>query len=286
MNKKTLTLIALLTLITATSIFAAEPVGFFNKGTRPVYFSTSTELGFFGFFSHKIQFSEGNTYFDYVEDGGQDVLFPFKRFSADITVRSKHILTFLIQPIDVRTQVSLSEGITMDNVSFPAGPLDLRYGFDFYRFSYMYDFWSGPFRELAFGLSFQLRDAVIDFSSPGGQNVDPVFVGNRDVGPVPILKFRFREQLTHSLWIGSEVDGFYASFKVLNGSVEAEVTGLILDASLRLGISPVDYLDTFINLRYLGGGAEGTSSKTTSPGDGYTKNYLHAFSVSLGVQMR
>lgn len=283
MKKSGLLLFMLILITGSISIFAAEPVGFFNKGTRPVYFSTTTELGFFGFFDHKIQFSEGNTYFDYVEDGGQDVLFPFKRISADITVRSKHILTFLIQPIDVRTQVTLSDSITVDNEDFAAGtPMDLRYGFDYYRVSYMYDLWRGPFRELAFGLSLQLRDAVIDFAAQDGTK----FVGNRDIGPVPILKFRFREQLTHSLWVGTEIDGFYASFKVLNGSVEAEVTGLILDSSIRIGIRPVDYFDAFINLRYLGGGAEGTSSKTTPPGDGYTRNFLHAFSVSLGVQMR
>jgi hypothetical protein len=283
MKKAMIFVITIMLLAGSTLLYSAEPIGFFNKGTRPVYFSTSVELGFFGFFDHKIQFSEGNTYFDYVEDGGQDVLFPFKRISADITVRSKHIITFLIQPIDVRTQVLLTDAISVDNVDFgPNMPVDLRYGFDYYRVSYMYDFWTGPFRELAFGASLQFRDAVIDFASQDGTK----FVGNRNVGPVPILKFRFREQLTHSLWIGAEADGFYASFKVLNGSTEAEVTGLILDSSIRLGIRPVDYFDAFINLRYLGGGAEGTSSKTTLPGDGYTKNFLHAFSVSLGVQMR
>lgn len=40
-----------------------------------------------------------------------------------------------------------------------------------------------------------------------------------------------------------------------------------------------DY-DAFLNFRYLGGGAEGTSDSEF--GDGFTKNWLHFATVSLG----
>jgi len=42
----------------------------------------------------------------------------------------------------------------------------------------------------------------------------------------------------------------------------------------------------FLNLRYLAGGAEGTDTDDPVPEYGYVKNWLHSFSVSLGVTVR
>ena len=43
--------------------------------------------------------------------------------------------------------------------------------------------------------------------------------------------------------------------------------------ALRVRYSPTNFLETFFNLRYLGGGARGPGSKTLSPefGDGYNR---------------
>lgn len=287
-GSKILAAMLLLAVLGAAPVFA-QAGGLLSTPDGEVSFSSTLELGFFGFFSHKIQFGQdiegvvNNTYFDYVADGGQDVLFPFRRISADITFKGHHTLTFLIQPIDVRTNIILSDPLTVNGEEFIAGtPMDLRYGFDFYRLSYLYDFWDSPDRELGVGLSLQFRDAVIDFASADGTQ----FVGNRNVGPVPVIKFRVLQPVGDHFYLGSEIDGFYANIKVLNGSLESEITGLILDASLRAGVKPSDFLDLFLNLRYLGGGAEGTSSTPTlSTYDGYNKNYLHAYSVSLGGRL-
>lgn len=254
----------------------AESDALFSRPGGKISFSTTMEMGFFGFISHTIQFGDPGTAFDYVADGGQEVLFPFKRLSADITFGNRHTITFLIQPIDVRTSVTNGEEIIVDGETFPSGiPLDLRYGFDFYRLSYLYDFFPSPQKELSVGASLQLRDAVIDFAAADGS----AFTGNRNVGPVPILKFRFVHPLGNLFWVGAEVDGIYVSFKVLNGSLTSDTTGAILDASLRAGMKPSNFLDVFLNLRYLGGGAEGSS------GAGYTKNFLHSYSVSLGGRL-
>lgn len=53
-------------------------------------------------------------------------------------------------------------------------------------------------------------------------------------------------------WWGTEIDGIYAPISGVNGS-SSEVTGALLDASLRVG---------------------------------YTKNWLHFITVSLGVDFR
>jgi hypothetical protein len=43
-------------------------------------------------------------------------------------------------------------------------------------------------------------------------------------------------------------------------------------------------VDAFLNLRYIGGGAKGTSSGSKGPGDGFTANWLHFVTVTLGLQ--
>lgn len=266
-------------LITGAVSVSAQSGGILEAPDGSISISSTLELGFLGFFSHKIQSGTTGTYFDYVEEGGQDVLFPFQRISADIKFGSRHTVIFLVQPFNILTDILLQNDLIVDGKIFTAEtPMNLRYGFDFYRVSYLYDFWKEPEKELAAGLSLQLRDAVIDFASADGTQ----FIGNRNVGPVPILKFRFNYPLGPLFFVGSEIDGFYVSLKVLNGSLTSEVTGLILDASLRAGIRPSRFFDAFLNLRYVGGGAEGTSENSTPPGDGFTKNYFQAFSVSLG----
>ena len=61
-----------------------------------------------------------------------------------------------------------------------------------------------------------------------------LLVSRRDIGPVPLLKLRGRTAFDGGWWIGFEADGFYAPISVLNGS-DTEVTGAIVDASLRAG---------------------------------------------------
>lgn len=63
------------------------------------------------------------------------------------------------------------------------------------------------------------------------------------------------------------------------------MVGAILDASGRYGLTLNRGIDTFLNLRYLGGGSVGIGD-STGPGDGYTKNWLHFTSLSLGFMVR
>lgn len=86
-------------------------------------------------------------------------------------------------------------------------------------------------------------------------------------------------------WWGLEVDGFYAPVSYLNGD-DNEVIGSILDASGRVGVLLDHGTDAFLNLRYIGGGAEGIDDDSTGPGDGYTSNWLHFVSLSLGIGLR
>ena len=276
-------------IIIATLLFLGLALGaafaeesWLNRPQQKVRFAVSTELGFLSVVSHTIQFGQSGTEFDYVADGGQDVYFPFKRISAEVAFGPRHKLVLLYQPIDVRTETQLTSDLTVYTETFLAGtPMELRYGFDFYRVSYLFDFWKDPRNELAAGISLQVRDAVIVFAAKDGSAA----VSNEDVGPVPIFKFRWKSYLSPTWWLGSEIDGFYASGRWITGSAN-DFVGAILDASLRGGFTPREGLDVFLNLRYLGGGAVGTEEDFPGPGDGYVRNWLHTVSVSLGVTVR
>ncbi|TXC67691.1 hypothetical protein FRC91_19890 [Bradymonadales bacterium TMQ1] len=243
--------------------------------------STVAELGFNSPVYHKIQFGRDGTYFDYVEEGGQDVLFPFMRLSVEAKFGGRHNVVFLYQPLDVQTEVLTEREVVADGAVFAEEtPLNLRYGFSFYRASYMFDLITSERTELGVGASLQIRNATISFESGDGT----LRRVRRDVGPVPILKVRGRHTLENGVWFGAEVDGFYAPGRWVNGSTDTEVLGAILDASLRAGVVVTPEIDAFLNVRYLGGGADGTSQNQAGPGDGYTKNWLNLVIVSLGFQ--
>ena len=61
---------------------------------------------------------------------------------------------------------------------------------------------------------------------------------------------------------------------------------IFLDASVRAGVELDGGVYPFLNLRAISGGATGTSSNPTPPGDGYNRNWLTFMSLSLGVDVR
>jgi hypothetical protein len=242
------------------------------------------ETGWLAPLAHTIQFGKQGTRFDYVEDGGQDVLFPTVRLSAEATFGAAHTLIFLYQPLNLETRETLRRDLTVDDVTFAAGtPMDFRYGFDYYRASYLYDFVRDRCgNQVSLGGSLQLRDAVIDFTSADGSERR----SNRDVGPVPLVKFRGRAQLARPFWLGQEADGMYAPVKYINGG-RSDVVGAILDVSGQVGYRVAESLDVFLGVRYVGGGAKGTSKSDAErgPGDGYTSNWIHLMTSTLGARV-
>ena len=210
-----------------------------------VEWSLGAELGFLAVASHIIQLSNDGTRFDYREDGGQDVLFPFFRLSTDLKFKGRHTIVFLYQPLKLTGETVLSEETVFDGIVFPAGtPLNSTYGFPFWRISYLYDFLRRRGDEVALGFSLQIRAATIVFTSADGT----LRASRRDVGPVPAIKFRGRWGFENGVWWGTEIDGIYAPVSGINGSSE-EVTGALLDASLRVGYDFTDRVSAFLNFR-------------------------------------
>lgn len=270
---------------TSFSVFAEEPGQAPSvpqapsvDSNEPWYrFRPQLELGFLAVLSHRVQFGKEGTYFDYVRHGGQDNLFFVSRFGVDVELNRKHIITFLYQPLELNTRTQLAVDLRMDEALFPRGtPMRFRYAFPYYRLSYMYDFLPGDGRELALGLSAQIRNATIEFASEDGA----LFKRYGDIGFVPLLKSRGRLGFRNGMFVGHEIDAIYAPIRGVNGS-DNEVTGALVDASLRVGFKLPHHSEMFLNVRYLAGGATGQGDPEDFS-DGKTKNWLQFMTVSLG----
>jgi hypothetical protein len=236
------------------------------------------ELGFLAVLSHKIQLGKTGTYFDYATEGGQDNLYAVSRLSAEAELFGRHQIVFLYQPLELNTSAQLRQDVRINSVVFPKGTLlNSKYGFPFYRLSYAYDLIKDPRHELSIGLSLQIRNATVEFTSGDGK----LFASTHNIGPVPILRSRGRYTFENDVFVGYEVDGFYAPIKGANGSDNA-VIGAIIDGSVRAGVRLPLHAEAFINLRYLGGGSEGQGDPTPLA-DGYNKNWLSFLTVSLGA---
>lgn len=260
-------------------LLANENYFIFNNEQSVIKIYPVYEKGFINVFFHKIQFGKDCTYFDYVKNGNQSNLYTFERFSIEIDVNKKHILTFLYQPLTLKTEAFLFDSITVDSVIFPKNSnMKFVYSFDFYRISYMYNIIKFNKNRIYAGLSFQLRNAFISFSD--SKNI----VTNSNIGPVPIFKFKTESEFGKTFYIENEFDGFYASGKYITGS-KYDFVGAIFDISSRFVYRVNSFSKIFINFRYLGGGAEGTNKDDNSRYDGYVKNWLNTFSLSLGIKI-
>jgi hypothetical protein len=242
-----------------------------------------SELGFIAPLYHRIQYSEAGTYFDYVGEGGQNVLFPYSRWTAEMRLGGRHHVGFLFQPLTLETEVRLNRDIVVDDAIFPEGrPVELLYNFPYYRTTYLYDLIDDPRREFSIGGGLQIRNATISFQTADGE----LRRDRRDVGFVPLLKVRAHQPLGREWFAGGEAAGFYAPVRYLNIR-DVDVVGAILDANLLVGRRVDRHVDALLTIRYVGGGSEGTSNRRPEePGDGFTRNWLHAMSVALGFTYR
>jgi hypothetical protein len=266
-------------LAAAQSTRVADQLGEGAEPERPVRLFAAVELGALDPLYHHVQFGRDGTDFDYVRSGGQDVLFPFARLEVRLEL-GRHRVGLLYQPLEIETSVMLSEPLTVQGLTFPEQtPLDTQYGFPFYRASYLYAVMDAPSFELSLGAGLQIRDATITFTSADGA----LRRSNRDVGPVPLLQAGLRTALGGGWFFGAEAAGFYAPVKYLNGG-DSDVVGAVIDASVRAGYQLSPEVLSYFNVRWIGGGAEGTG-EVEDFGDGYTENWLHFLTVSVGVEL-
>ena len=105
------------------SVFAGQE-SLINRTESPVKVYFEVETGLFGVLNHTYQTgqsAEGASRFDFVTQGGQDILFSFDRYVAGLIINEKHNIGLLYQPLTVVTNVTFREDVMIDSVSFSAG---------------------------------------------------------------------------------------------------------------------------------------------------------------------
>ena len=111
----------------------------------------------------------------------------------------QHHLGFLLQPCDLRTTTEAYKELQFDSVVFAKDtPMDFRYGFDYYRATYMYDWRASTNEQLSFGMAMQIRNATLDFRSLNGELQNT----NRDIGLVPLLAAAGKFERENNQWWG------------------------------------------------------------------------------------
>jgi len=269
------------------SVFAGQE-SLINRTESPVKVYFEVETGLFGVLNHTYQTgqsAEGASRFDFVTQGGQDILFSFDRYVAGLIINEKHNIGLLYQPLTVVTNVTFREDVMIDSVSFSAGtPMELKYGFPFYRFTYSYSFVKNENVQLAAGVALQARNASIVFKAIDGSAMT---VGN-NVGPVPSINLFGKYTFKSGMFLSLDATGLYASSAIINGANFA-FEGSLLDASLRAGYPILAGMDVFANLRFLGGTSKGESQypdrNWSESNERYGENYLGTMSFTLGLSI-
>ncbi len=230
------------------------------------------------------------TLFDFRNEGGQELLYPFSRFQVGARIRDRHRVWFSYQPLELVTNVTFQDSVEVGEYTFTAEtPMELTYSFPFYRLSYTYDlfgnqehFYLGP------GLVLQIRNASIRFRSLYPSDSGNNLYVSQNLGLVPALSLYGEYRFPFGLILSSDIAGAYASSALFNGA-DFEFEGSILDASFRISYQTTENLNLFGNLRYFGGTSNGTSSYsdeswTVSPYR-YSRNNIASLTASVGVQV-
>lgn len=274
-----------------SSIFATSNESFINKKDAPVQFFAEYESGFISILSHTIQIGSNGTLFNYVTQGGQDILFPFERVNVGAVINDRHRISLLYQPFEINTVVPFEENVTVDGKEFVASseglPMELKYGFPFWRISYSYDLMEQKDLTIGIGFALQIRNASIIFKAVDGSNVSV----SQNTGLVPALHFYSMWETPIGLNLSADITGSYASSAFFNGA-DFEFEGSLLDASIRTGYRLKNNIEIFGNFRIFGGTSKGKSSysgsnwSVSSNDDRFSQNNIWTFSSTIGCTIR
>ena len=118
-----------------TAAFAQQDLSKSYDDASKMKIRAVAETGFIAVLAHKIQLGEDGTYFNYVRDGGQDVLFPASRLSLEVDDKKRNTFIFLYQPLRIETESVLRDDLIANGILFPGSSgIKSLYNFPFYRF--------------------------------------------------------------------------------------------------------------------------------------------------------
>lgn len=163
----------------------------------------------------------------------------FYRLRASYRIKSRHTLSLLYAPLEVKSSGTVAKDIFFEGVVFPAKTeLDGTYKFNSYRLTYRYDIVKKPKLEFGLGFTAKIRDAKISLSSA------VAYSEKTNVGFVPIINFRL-------WWKVNEKFGL-----LLDGDALAAPQGRAEDILLAATYTLSDHFGIRAGYRILEGGAD------------------------------
>lgn len=109
----------------------------------------------------------------------------FYRIRMNYTIKSRHTLSLLYAPLEIKSKGIVPNDIFYEGVVFPANiALVGNYKFNSYRLTYRYAIIQKPKFEFGLGFTAKIRDAKIALSSPG------LTSEKTNLGFVPLINFK------------------------------------------------------------------------------------------------
>ena len=163
----------------------------------------------------------------------------FYRIRVNYTIKSRHTISALYAPLEIKSAGNVSNDIFFAGVTFPANTdLSGSYKFNSYRLTYRYEIVLKSKFEFGLGLTAKIRDASISLSSATLKSE------KTNVGFVPIINFRM-------LWKPYEKFGI-----LLEGDALAAPQGRAEDVLIAATYRVSDHLGLKAGYRILEGGAD------------------------------
>lgn len=164
----------------------------------------------------------------------------FFRLRVGYTIRSRHAISLLYAPLNVKSDGTIDKQIYFEGVSFPSNSyMEASYKFNSYRITYRYDMVQRPKFEFGLGLTVKIRDAEIALQSEG------LAASKANVGLVPLINFRLHWNLNENFGILFEGDAL--------GVKQGRAEDLLLAGTYKFS----DHFLVRCGYRVLEGGADG-----------------------------
>lgn len=254
-------------------IFTYNDYAYSKKHKKFDNFNINIDYGRLFINSNDIIFGSSGNMFDLKEDGGQNILFPFTRFTASISEQN-HSIYFIYQPIYLKTKQVIRNRFKADELFFDVGdPIDLIYNFPYTRISYLYLIPLSKV-DISFGASLQIRNAFFSITNSSGERR----VIRSSVGTLGLANLKI-------------------SYNLYNIKLESDINLIGLNQKRRdrggffheFGIKAIkqqrNKLKLSIGLRIFKGGYAGKSKSTKSDQTRFTSNWLHATAVFFGASI-
>jgi len=178
------------------------------------------------------------TFFSMKDDLDPETKF-FYRIRVNYTLGTRHTLSALYAPLEIKSKGNAPGDIFFEGVTFPANTdISGTYKFNSYRLTYRYEIVLRPKFEFGLGFTAKIRDAEISLASAGLKSE------KTNVGFVPIINFRM-------LWKPVEKFGI-----LLEGDALAAPQGRAEDVLIAATYRVSDSFGLKAGYRILEGGAD------------------------------